>query len=140
MSNPIPQGKYVIASRYGDLIWTAGMTPRVDGIMLRPGKVSGDEPSLEVYRESVAQAAANALSAAKSKLHEGEQIKQILRMTAYIAANTAFTRHAELADMASDYLYNQLGPVASCARVSVGVAGLPGNAPIEIQLLVAVGK
>ena len=140
MSNPIPQGKYVIATRYGDLIWTAGLTPRVNGVMLRPGKVSSAEPSLEIYRESVAQAAANALTAAKSKLNEGEEIKQILSMTAYIAADTAFTTHAKLADMASDYLYDQLGPAAACARVSIGVASLPGDAPIEIQLVVAAGK
>lgn len=139
MSNPIPQGKYVIATRYGDLIWTAGLTPRVNGVMLRPGKVSSEEPSLEIYRESVAQAAANALTAAKSKLNEGEEIKQILSMTAYIAADTAFTKHAKLADMASDYLYDQLGAAAACARVSIGVASLPGDAPIELQLVVAVG-
>ena len=140
MSNPIPQGKYVIATRHGDLIWTAGLTPRVNGVMLRPGKVSSEEADLEIYRESVAQAAANALTAAKSKLEDGEKITRILSMTCYIAADTAFTKHAKVADLASDYLYDQLGPAAACARVSIGVASLPGDAPVEIQLVAAAGK
>ena len=140
MSNPIPQGKYVIATRHGELIWTAGLTPRVNGVMLHPGKVSGEEDDLTCYRESVAQAAANALAAAKSKLEGGEKIVQILSMTCYIAADAGFTKHARVADMASDYLYDQLGSAAACARVSIGVASLPGDAPVELQLVVAAGK
>ncbi len=123
MSNPIPQGRYVIATRSGSLVWTAGVTPRVQGKMLRPGKVSSQEPSLEVYRESAVQAASNAVAAVNSRLQEGEVIKQILSMSVFIAADSAFSRHAALADMASEYLYETLG-----------------DAPMEIQLVAEVGK
>ena len=68
--NPIPQGNYRPAVRYGDLIFTAGMTPRKDGILIQTGQVSPDRP-LEDYRQAVLQAAANALTAARNLLEEG---------------------------------------------------------------------
>ena len=60
--NPIPQGHYRPAARYGNLVCTAGMTPRKDGVLLFAGKVRKDEP-VEIYREAVEQAAKNALQA-----------------------------------------------------------------------------
>ena len=56
--NPIPQGKYKPAVRHGDLIFTAGMTPRKDGVLLMSGRVSSDQP-VEFYRDAIRQAAAN---------------------------------------------------------------------------------
>ena len=75
--NPIPQGKYKPAVRYGNLIFTAGMTPRKDGVLLMSGKISPDRP-LDEYRDAVIQAASNALTAAQNTLGEGEKIVQIL--------------------------------------------------------------
>ena len=75
--NPIPQGKYKPAVRHGDLIFTAGMTPRKNGVLLMSGKITPDRP-LDDYREAVIQAASNALTAAQNTLKEGERIVQIL--------------------------------------------------------------
>ena len=73
MKNPVPQGKYVPAVRAGQLIMTAGMTSRKDGVLIYTGKVQADKP-LEEYKEAVIQAAANALTAAKNQLQEGEKL------------------------------------------------------------------
>ena len=136
-ANPIPQGKYVPATRFGGLVYTAGMTPRKNGVLIFSGRVLKDEP-LDTYKDAVRQAADNALTAARNKLKEGERIARVLSMTVYVNAEDGFTAHAKIADFASDYLSEELGDASPMARVSVGVASLPGNAPVEIQLVCGV--
>lgn len=133
--NPIPQGKYVPATRGGQIIFTAGMTPRNNGVLIFSGKVKADEP-LETYRDAVRQAAANCLTAARNQLAEGESIQRVLSMTVYINGEAEFNSHAKLADFASEYLVEELGQAGVGARAAIGIASLPGNAPVEIQLVV----
>ena len=140
--DPIPQGNYKPAVRFGDLIFTAGMTPRKDGTLLDAGKLSilaGLD--LAYHRRAVRLAAENALTAAENCLQEGEKIVQILSLTVYINADPRFSRHPELADFASEYLAEQLGPDAGIgARAAIGVASLPGEASFEVQLIAGVGR
>ena len=138
-ANPIPQGKYVPATRFGDLIVTAGMTPRKNGQLIQTGRVLKDAP-LKDYKDAVRQAAENALTAARNQLAEDERIVRVLSMTVYVNAEDGFTSHAKIADFASDYLNEELGDASPMARVSIGVATLPGNAPVEIQLMCGVGR
>ena len=134
--NPIPQGKYKPAVRYGNLIYTAGMTPRKDGVLLMSGKISPDR-LLDDYREAVIQATSNALTAARNTLTEGEKVGQILSLTVYLNAAPDYTTHAKVADIASQWLYEQLGDAGIGARAAVGLATLPGDAPVEVQLVAA---
>ena len=120
--NPIPQGKYKPAVRHGGLIFTAGMTPRKNGVLLMSGKITPDRP-LEDYREAVIQ----------------ERIVQILSLTVYLNASPDYTTHAKVGDIASNWLYEQLGEAGVGPRAAIGVATLPGNAPVEIQLVAAAG-
>lgn len=113
--NPIPQGKYKPAVRYGNLIFTAGMTPRKDGVLLMSGKISPDRP-LDDYRDAVIQAASNALTAAQNTLGEGEKIVQILSLTVYLNATEDYTTHAKVGDIVSGWLYEQLGDAGVGAR------------------------
>lgn len=138
-ANPIPQGNYVPATRFGELIYTAGMTPRNNGVLMKEGKIRLDD-QLEDYREAVRQAAANALTAAKNKMEEGEHIVQILSITVYVNAEDGFTKQSKIADLASDYFCAELGEAGVGSRAAVGVASLPGNAPVEISLVVGVGR
>lgn len=133
-ANPIPQGKYVPATRNGNLIITAGMTPRDNGQLIKTGKVLCDEP-VEIYRDAVRQAAKNTLTAAKNTLAEGERIAQIMAVTVYVNAEEGYTKHAKLADFASEYYCEMLGTAGIGARASIGVASLPGNAPCEISII-----
>ena len=138
-TNPIPQGKYVPATRFGDVIVTAGMTPRKNGQLIQTGRVLKDAP-LEDYKDAVRQAAENALTAARNQLAEDERIVRVLSMTVYVNAEDGFTSHAKIANFASDYLNEELGDASPMARVSIGVATLPGNAPVEIQLMCGVRR
>lgn len=139
IENPIPQGKYVPATRSGETIYTAGMTPREAGILIMEGKVLCAKP-LNIYQSAVRIAAQNALVAAVNMLMPGERIDKILLMTVYVNAEEGFEKHPRIADFASEYLYEQLGESAIGSRVAIGVATLPSNAPVEIQLTVSVGK
>ena len=114
-ANPIPQGKYVPATRFGDLIFTAGMTPRKNGVLIQTGKVSASEP-LDSYKDAVRQAADNALTAARNQLTDGEAIARVLSMTVYVNAEDGFTAHAKVADFASDFLNEELGGASPMAR------------------------
>lgn len=132
--NPIPQGKYFPATRFGQLIYTAGMTPRSNGVLIQSGKVLSGHP-VRAYQAAVEQAAANALIAAANTLTENEKIGQILTLNVYVNAEENYETHSSLADFASEYLYKQLGEHAIGSRSAIGVASLPGNAPVEIQLI-----
>ena len=138
-ANPIPQGKYVPANRFGDLIFTAGMTPRDNGVLIKTGKIGLNDP-IEDYRGCVRQAAKNALIAARNKLEEGESIQRILFLTVYVNAQEGYTTQAKIADHASEYFCEQLGEAGIGSRAAVGVASLPGNAPVEIAIVAAAGK
>ena len=61
-------------------------------------------------------------------------------MTVYVNAEDGFTAHAKVADFASDFLNEELGDASPMARTSIGIASLPGNAPVEISLVCGVGK
>lgn len=136
-AGPIPQGNYVPAARYGDWIISSGMTPRENGVLLYSGQLRADQP-LETYHDAVTQAVSNALTAVKQQLKEDEAIAQIVTMTVYLFCNADFTAHSKLADFASEYLYRQLGLQGIGSRTAIGVASLPGHAPVEIQLTAAV--
>lgn len=136
---PIPQGKYVPAIRGGNVIYTSGMTPRQNGVLMMEGKVKAAEP-IETYREAAVLATHNALVAIKNLLQPEEKVAQILSMTIYIAAEDGFAQHTQLGDFASEYLQNELGAGGIGSRAVVGVYTLPKNAPLEIQIVALASK
>lgn len=134
---PVPQGLYVPAVRHGGMIYTAGMTPRRNGVLQFEGIVkAASDP--QNHADAVILACSNALTAAQAMLSEDEKLTAILSLTVYIAAEAGFTAHSRLADHASSFLKDRLGDVAIGSRAAIGVATLPGNAPVEIQLVACV--
>lgn len=134
---PVSQGKYNIATRVGDLIYTSGMTPREDGQLIHKGKVTLGTP-LSQYEDAVVLATKNALNAAESQLAESENLNQAVSLTVYINAVDTFDKHAALADYASQYLIDTKGSEFMGSRAAIGVASLPGNATVEIQLIASI--
>lgn len=134
---PSPHGLYKTAARHGNLIFTAGMTPRENGQLMFAGRVSpGCDPG--AHEAAVVLACRNALSAARTMLVQGEILTAIVSMTVYIAAEAGFTAHSMLADFASAVLLSEFGEAAIGVRAAVGVASLPGDATVEIQLVAAI--
>lgn len=137
--NPIPQGRYLPAKKSKDFIYSAGMTPRLDGKLILEGKVTNDR-EISFYQEAVVQATKNALTAIKNTLGEGEVLEEIISMTVYVNAEEDFTTHSKIADLGSNYLFEVLGEKGISPRAAIGVKTLPGNAPVEIQLVASYRK
>ena len=137
--SPVPQGNYIPASRHNDLVYTAGMTPRKDGVLQLNGKIKASEP-IDTYRDAVRLAAGNALLAARNIVTDQEYIHRVVTLSVFIATEEGFTAHAKIADFASEYFHEELGDAGVGSRAAIGVASLPGNAPVEIQLVAAVSK
>ncbi|HLS68446.1 MAG TPA: RidA family protein [Kiloniellales bacterium] len=134
---PLPQGVYATATRHGNFIFTAGMTPREAGVLKFEGVVPADADPAK-YRAAAELACRNALMAVERELAEGEEIAAVLSMTVFIAARPGFALHSRIADFASEFLRASLGERGVAARAAVGVASLPGDAPVEIQLVAVV--
>lgn len=136
-ATPRPQGRYVTATIHAGIAYSAGMTPRVDGVLIVQGTVGGGVSALQA-RELAALAAGNALAAIVEVAGGIDNIVCCLRMTVYIAAVNGFTGHTAVADGASEALHASLGERGTVARSAIGVASLPSGAPVEVELTAAV--
>lgn len=136
-SDPRPQGAYVLVASDGHTAFTAGMTPRVDGELLAVGHVGSTVP-VEVAGRCAELAARNALRGLAAEIGGLDSIARCLRLTVFVACAPDFTAHARVADHASGVLLRELGPRGEAVRTSVGVAALPGGAPVEVELTVSL--
>lgn len=134
---PRPQGRYLAAVVHAGIAYSAGMTPRADGELIRTGRV-GAEVTLDQARELAAVAAANALAAVAAAAGGLDRVARCLRLTVYVAAAPGFAEHSRVADGASALLWDRLGERGTVARSAVGVAGLPSGAPVEVELTAAL--
>ncbi|MEA9986165.1 MULTISPECIES: RidA family protein [Subtercola] len=134
MSAPQAAGSYSVARALGELVFTAGMTPRRDGALVTTGLLGagiGDDEG----RQLTALATVRALDAAASILSPGETIAEVLSLTVYVASTPEFTRHSHIADAASAVVGDRMPGTELPVRATVGVASLPGGAPVEVQLI-----
>jgi enamine deaminase RidA (YjgF/YER057c/UK114 family) len=136
---PPPQGDYVPAGRYGRLITTAGMTPRVNGVAEMIGTIGGDL-SEDDGRRAVRIAVENAADAVTSLLEPGESVTGFLQLTIYLVCSAGFTGHSAIADEASACLRERWGASAVGPRTTIGVSTLPGGQPAEVQLTAIVER
>jgi enamine deaminase RidA (YjgF/YER057c/UK114 family) len=140
MSLPSPPpavGSYRPSARQGDLVYTSGQLPFVDGTLLIRGKV-GVEVPVEEAVEAARICAVNALAAA-SVVTDLDAVTHVLKMTAYIACPPGFIEQATVANGASDLLVEVFGELGSHARAAVGVAALPLDAPVELEMILGLG-
>lgn len=130
---PVPQGSYVAATATDHLVMTAGMTPRVDGVLQHTGRV-GREVTVEDGRAAAAIAVSNAVAAACAEVGSLDGIGRALRLIVFVNAVEEFTQHSAIADGASERLVELLGDRGIVVRTAVGVASLPGGACLEVEL------
>lgn len=132
-SRPVPQGRYVPAVAAGGLVVTAGMTPRVEGVLQYVGRV-GESITAADARAAAAIAAANAVAAVAAEVGSLDAVERAMRLTVFVNAVPDFTGHPAVADGASERLVELLGARGVVARSAVGVASLPGGACVEVEL------
>jgi enamine deaminase RidA (YjgF/YER057c/UK114 family) len=130
-----PAGAYLPAVISGNLVFTAGQIPLVDGTLMATGKV-GQEISPEFAREIAQRCALNALAAVKSVLGDLSRVKRVVKVVGFVASTPDFTGQPGVLNGASELLESVFGQAGIHARSAVGVASLPLDAPVEVELIV----
>ena len=130
-----PQGAYAPGVLCGNLLYTAGQTPRKDGVLQYTGKV-GTDLTLEEAQAAARLCALNCLGIVRAAAGSLERVRKIVKVTGFIASAENFTAHPKALDGASLFLQDIFGDKAAAARSAVGVYSLPGNAPIEVEMIV----
>ena len=131
---PKPIGTYLPAVRSGNILFVSGMIPKIAGQLSSPkGKVGRDLTSQEGY-DAARLCVLNALAAAKTELGGLDRISRVIKVVGYVASAEGFADQPLVINGASDLLVDVFGDKGKHARVSVGVAELPGNVPVEVEV------
>jgi len=134
---PAPVAVYVPAVRTGSYVYTSGQLPLRGGELLATGKVGADV-SAELAYDCARQCALNAIAAVKSVVGDLDAVVQVVKTTVFVASAPDFTGQPGVANGASELLGAAFGDVGQHARSAVGVAVLPLDAPVEVELVVEV--
>lgn len=133
-----PLASYVAAVRTGELVWTAGQLPIVGGELVRTGKVGADVDP-EDARALARTCALNALAAVKAEVVDLAAVRRVVKLVGYVASAPGFTGQPGVLNGASELLVEVFGEYGRHARSAVGVAVLPMDAPVEVEIVVEVG-
>ena len=134
---PKPLAAYVPAIRVGNLIYTSGQLPSRDGSLMAVGKV-GAEVSPEAGFECARTAILNAVAVIAAEAGGIDAIERIVKLTVFVASAPDFTGQPQVANGASELLAEIFGDAGRHARSAVGLAVLPLDAPVEIEVIAAV--
>src|SRR5215510_1857616 len=133
----LPLAAYVPAVRSGNFVYTAGQLPVVEGQLLATGKVGLDVGTQEAA--ALARTCAlNALAAVVSVTGRLSAIRRIVKVTAFVASAPDFTGQPQVANGASELLIEIFGEAGQHARSAVGMAALPMDSPVEVELIAEV--
>ena len=133
-----PLASYVPATRVGGQVWTSGQLPVVDGELPATGKV-GAEVSVERAQELARTAALNALAGIDAEAGL-DNITRVVKVVGFVASDPSFTEQAAVIDGASEFLGELFGEAGVHARSAVGVAVLPKDSPVEIEVIVEIAE
>jgi len=134
---PTPIAAYVPAKKVGNLIFTSGQLPMVNGELISKGLL-GQDVEIEEAKKAARICTINALAAIKGLIGELDQIQQIVRVVGYVASVPTFTQQPAVVNGASEFLLEIFGENGKHSRSAVGMAVLPLNASVEIELIVEV--
>jgi enamine deaminase RidA (YjgF/YER057c/UK114 family) len=131
-----PAGAYIPARRSGSLVFTAGQLPFVDGELPATGKVGADVDPEKAY-ELARLCALNALAAVDA-LVGLDSVTGVVKVVGFVASAPGFSGQPGVVNGASDLLGEVFGEAGQHARSAVGVAELPRDTPVEVELIVEV--
>ena len=130
-----PVASYIPSSVAGKLVFTAGQLPFIDGKLPATGKVGADVDATEAAAMA-RTAVLNALAAVETSIGSIDRITRIVKLVVFVASTPDFTGQPGVANGASDTLVEIFGDLGRHARSAVGVAVLPLDAPVELELIV----
>ena len=134
---PKPVAAYIPAKQTGKLVFTAGQLPMVIGELISKGLLVQDV-EIDEANKAARICTLNALAAIKGVIGDLDRIKQIVRVVGYVASVPTFTQQPAVVNGASELLLEIFGENGKHARSAVGMAVLPLNASVEIELTVEV--
>lgn len=132
-----PVAAYVPVVRDGNLVYTSGQLPMKDGAIAITGKV-GAGVSAEDAKDLAATCALNAIAAIKSEIGDLDSVARVVKVVGFVASDPTFTGQPGVINGASELLANAFGDKGIHARSAVGVAALPLDAPVEVEVIVSV--
>ncbi len=133
-----PVAAYVPAVRSGAHVFTSGQLPMVDGTLAATGKV-GAEVGAEQAKDLARVCALNALAAVKAEVGDLSAVRRVVKVVGFVASAPEFTGQPGVVNGASELLGEVFGDAGRHARSAVGVAVLPMDAPVEVEIVVEVG-
>lgn len=136
----MPVAAYVPAVKTGNLVFTSGQLPFVGGEIPATGKVGEGEGlvSPEQAEELVRVCALNGLAAVRGLIGSLDRVKQVVKVTVFVASDPAFGGQPSVANGASVFLGQVFGDAGIHSRSAVGVAALPMDAPVEVEFVFEV--
>ncbi len=134
---PKPVAAYIPAKQTGNLVFTAGQLPMVNGELISKGLL-GQDVEIDEANKAARICTLNALAAIKGVIGDLDRIKQVVRVVGYVASVPTFTQQPAVVNGASELLLEIFGENGKHARSAVGMAVLPLNASVEIELTVEV--
>jgi enamine deaminase RidA (YjgF/YER057c/UK114 family) len=134
---PKPVASYLPVVRSGNLLFLSGQLCTVTGELKYQGKV-GKEVSLEDACQAAKIAAINSLAVIKQQVGSLDKVKRIVKVVGYVASDPSFSDQPKVINGASDFLVEVFGDKGSHARSAVGVAALPLNVPVEVEMIVEI--
>jgi len=142
IDNPVadvipPVASYVPASRTGNLVYTSGQLPFVAGELMAAGLL-GKDVDEETAAKCAAQCAVNAIAAIKSLIGDLDKVVRVVKVVGFVASTPEFTKQPVVINGASDVFIQAFGDAGKHARSAVGVASLPLNTPVEVEVIVEV--
>ncbi|WP_211439804.1 RidA family protein [Corynebacterium glutamicum] len=133
-----PVAAYVPAIQTGNQVWTSGQLPFVDGQLPATGKV-GAEVSAEDAEKLARAAALNALAAIDA-LVGIDKVTRVLKIVGFVASAENFSGQPAVINGASNLMGEVFGEAGAHARSAVGVAELPLNSPVEVEVIVEIAQ
>ena len=134
---PKPVAAYIPAKKTGNLVFTAGQLPMVKGVLTSTGLL-GKDVEIDAANQAARICTLNALAAIKGVIGDLDRITQIVRVVGYVASVPSFTQQPAVVNGASELLLEIFGEKGKHARSAVGMAALPLNASVEIELTVEI--
>ena len=135
-----PVAAYVPAIQDGRRIYTSGQLPMVSGAIVQTGKV-GEGHGLvppEDAKKLAELCALNAIAAIKSIVGDLDKVTQVVKLVGFVASDPSFTGQPGVVNGASELMGKAFGDAGIHARSAVGVAALPLDAPVEVEVIVAL--
>lgn len=135
---PLPMGSYVAVARVGNLLYTSGVLPMKDGKVAYTGALGGWDANAEHGREAARLCVLNALSLVRHELGSLERIRRVIKVTGFVSSAPGFFEQPAVVNGASDFLVEHFGESGKHVRSSVGVASLPANASVELEMILEI--